>query len=196
MKILMLSGGLDSTYLLWHLLRSGERPHIHHIHLINDVEKMHIPQKDACDNILRYFKKYRLRYSESSFEFRRQRRIGVDNDIILMVAQKICQNTIGKNIEVLQGWIQYDLDREFVVERAKRETSKRLWEALVNSAWNHADISPQIKMPLIDLQVTKKSILAEMPAELAAMTWSCRKPLFNNKTYAPCGNCHACKERF
>jgi len=42
---------------------------------------------------------------------------------------------------------------------------------------------------------TKAEIAAMLPAELARLTWSCRRPVARPGGFRPCGACKACLAR-
>ena len=194
MKILMLSGGMDSTYLAWKMLSAKvEGIHLHHISMrtINTRWK----KEDECvEKIIKYFRSnsYHFIYSQSIFQFEGHDRVGFDSDTLLLVAQKLAQNAFEPNekVELILGWNPHDMQRPDIAERAERNVTGNIWKALVESAWNREHINTQIRFPLIDQGITKEIMFKELPQELIDMTWSCRR---DNET--PCGVCHACLER-
>jgi 7-cyano-7-deazaguanine synthase in queuosine biosynthesis len=44
-------------------------------------------------------------------------------------------------------------------------------------------------------ECTKAEIAALLPAELARLTWSCRRPVARAGGWTPCGTCKACLAR-
>jgi 7-cyano-7-deazaguanine synthase in queuosine biosynthesis len=51
--LLMLSGGLDSTGALWHLIENKKKIHIHHMNLKN-LEKRGLAESIAVKEILKF----------------------------------------------------------------------------------------------------------------------------------------------
>jgi 7-cyano-7-deazaguanine synthase in queuosine biosynthesis len=179
----MFSGGLDSTYLLWHYLTNTKHDvHAHHVHIEN-LEPNYKQEAAATEKIYAYCKnKYRdFRTSESRFEFKFPYP-GWDSDIISLVAARLAPNI--RADKIVMGWVKDDLERPVVVERAKREVTHKLWEALRNSC----DYPTPEKLDYPIIGKYKHQLLSELPKELADLTWSCRKA-----GPVPCGKCHACK---
>lgn len=194
MKILMFSGGIDSTYLAWKLmLDKTKNLHLHHVSIRNDSDKMWKQQDKAVKPILEYFKDqgFEFEYSESVFEFFGWIRVGFDSDILLLIAQKLAQNFGRSKIEVLLGWVPSDMRRSVIAERARRHVTSNIWEALIESATNRKVIDKTLHFPLIEENITKIKMIRDMPQELLDLTWSCRKPRNGN----PCGHCHACRDK-
>jgi 7-cyano-7-deazaguanine synthase in queuosine biosynthesis len=187
-KLVMLSGGLDSTYLSWKMMSEGEKPHLHHVHIING-ESVGRNQYKRIQPILSYFKKqnFIFRYTESKFENRKV--IGFDSDLLLLVAQKICWN-VKKPVQLVMGWNPFDMTRPAIASRAERNITSNLWNALIDST-NNKFIEREISFPLIEKNIYKEDMIREMPKELLDLTWSCRK----STNGVPCNKCHACIER-
>ena len=190
-KILMFSGGIDSTYLAWKLMSSGIFLNLHHVSIRNDSEKMWKPQYNAIFGIIKYFIEngMNFKYTQSEFHFFGWSQIGFDSDILLLAAQKVAQNFVGE-VEVILGWNPADMLRPRIADRAKRNVTANIWSALVQSAPNR-DMIADLKYPLIEWDKTKEEMIQEMPKDLLDMTWSCRRPVDGN----PCGRCHACKAK-
>lgn len=195
MKILMFSGGLDSTYLAWRLLNNNDDPdgvHIHYVSIRNSCEPLWKKEDEITIKIIRYFKEhnYNFQYSKSKFEFFNHASVGFDSDLILLVAQKLCINSYGKRIDVLLGWNPYDLTRPEIALRSENHITQNIWKALIKSTNKEHIINSELQFPLLDWNVTKDIMVKEMPKELSDLTWSCRQAID-----IPCGNCHACIER-
>ena len=191
----MFSGGLDSTYLAWRLLSSNDDPdgiHIHYVSIRNDCEQIWKKEDVITDQIINYFKscQFKFIYSKSKFEFFGQPSIGFDSDLILVVAQKLCMNAYGNQIDVLFGWNPYDLTRPEIARRSENHVTQNIWKALVESVGNKDRINKELQFPLLDWNITKDIMIKEMPTELSDLTWSCRQNI-----NSPCGQCHSCIER-
>jgi 7-cyano-7-deazaguanine synthase in queuosine biosynthesis len=187
----MFSGGMDSTYLAWKLLSEGiHNLHIHHVYIKNR-EKIGREQYKHVAPIISYLKNqdFKFEYSESAFEFPLNR-IGFDSDLLLLVAQKICQNMHGQ-VQLYMGWNPHDMKRRVIADRAKRHVTDNIWKALIESCNNRARIVKEIRYPLIEWNKYKFHMIQEMPKELLDLTWSCRSGIDGIE----CGKCHACKEK-
>jgi len=193
MKILMFSGGLDSTYLAWKLLKDKtEGVHIHYVSIRNDCEDIWKKEDVATEKIISYFRvhNFQFKYSKSKFEFFGHPQSGFDSDLLMVVAQKLALNSYGDKIDILLGWNPYDMTREVIIDRSNRHVTQNIWKALVESLENRQYINKELQFPLIEWGTTKDIILKEMPQELIDLTWSCRKA-----NDVPCGKCHSCIER-
>ena len=189
----MFSGGMDSTYLAWRLLKC-KTPylHLHHVSIRNKYG-LWKKQDEMVKPILSCFKKegFNFSYSESVFGFPDWSQVGFDSDLLLLIAQKLAQNFVGKKVELLMGWLPSDMERLVIADRAKRHVTSNIWKALIESAGNRQDIDNNIYFPLIEANISKSKIIQEMPKDLMDLTWSCRHPTKDGRT---CGWCHSCLE--
>jgi len=195
MKILMFSGGLDSTYLAWRLLTNNDDPdgvHLHYVSMRNDSERLWKKEDIATENIVSYFKKqnYKFIYSKSKFEFFGHVSCGWTSDILPVIAQKVALNSYGHKIDVLFGWTPYDLEQPAVRDREDRGVVQNIWKSVVQGLSNRQYVNEKIQFPLIEWNITKDIMFKEMPQDLIDLTWSCR-----NGGDTPCGQCHSCIER-
>ena len=188
----MFSGGMDSTYIAWKMMKNKiGKLHLHHASIRNDSDPLWKQQDRAVKLILDYFRKqgFEFGYSESIFEFFGWEQVGFDSDLLLLIGQKIAQNFDGK-VELFIGWNPYDMERLCIADRSCRNVTNNIWLSLVESARNRKHIDKNLHFPLIEDNLRKADIIEEMPKELLDLTWSCRK----SKTDTPCGSCHACIE--
>jgi len=195
MKVLMFSGGVDSTYLAWKLLTEKSDPegvHLHYVSIRNNCENIWKHEDVATKKIVEYFRKQKLKFefSTSIFEFFGFPCPGFDSDLLLVVAQKVCMNVYGHKISVLLGWTPHDIQRPEIMDRSERHVSQNIWHSLVQSMANRDRVNDELSFPLIDWNITKDIMIKEMPKELLDLTWSCRFGVDS-----PCGHCHSCNER-
>ncbi len=194
--LLMLSGGLDSTYMLYHYLtQTNLRVHAHHISIRYPHLQRWRAEDSAVTRIVAFCReRYRdVEYSESYFGFDFKQHVGWDSDLQLLVASKVVPNLNAERITVAIGWCVEDLERPEVAERAQRQVTPNLWRALHASISFRESINPELAMPLVGRGVTKVDILRQLPRELLDLCWSCRNPAIQaEKKPAPCGQCHAC----
>lgn len=195
--LLMLSGGIDSTYLLYHYLRDTEhRVHAHHISLRYPHLQRWRVEDPATERIVAWCRTHvrAFEYSTSRFDLDFSR-IGWDSDLQLLVAAKVALNLGPEPITVTLGWCADDLEIAAVRSRVEQGVTSGLWRSLCASVGSKANVSEEINMPLIERGLTKAEVIDELPDELLALTWSCRKPVFEAEDARPCGECHACVAR-
>lgn len=193
--LLMLSGGLDSTYLLHHYLtRTDMAVHAHHIAIRYPQQPRWRSEAAAVQGIVDYCRTHgrAFDYSESSFSLGLTGDVGWDSDLQLLVASKVVPSIQAERVTVALGWSLEDLQHPKVVERGKRQVTPNLWRALWASINNNAHVNPELAMPLLEQQVTKAKMLQVLPRELVRLCWSCRGRSFRDEVTQPCGSCHAC----
>lgn len=200
--LLMFSGGLDSTYLLYHLLKETKNPiHVHHISFRVKPEPRWEAEDDACRKIVEYCKKnYRdFDYSESKYEFMDfDKYLGKDTDIQLAIAVRVAPNIaidINKKVIITIGACFEDIKEQ----KKRNEINNKILKALLDGIDNKNiknKIYNDIYFPLIeDLKYSKIDMIKNMPYKLYKMTWSCRKPIKDkNGNFNKCGRCHSCKD--
>lgn len=186
LKIIPISGGLDSTYLLYHYLKyTNYTIHAHHIILKNEVEPRWEEEYTACKNIVKYCQKIReFTYTESTWDFPYH---CWDFEVVAFcagqIARKICREN--DKISLCAGIVLNDVERTSSgVTRTKR--FEGIWAASTITLGKKRSL--KFEAPLMCL--SKLDLLKRMPKELSNMCWSCRHPIDG----ATCGRCHACKE--
>ena len=195
----MFSGGIDSTYVLHQALtQTSLSIHVHHVHLINQVEPRWKYEYKAMSEILNVCLRHRqFSHSTSTFSHSPQHRIlGWDSDIQLLAASRVVpnlpRNTPTSKAWVVLGWTKDSLSREIVRDRVNRNVVPNLWKSLCDSlpGDSREAVSEQVLFPLLHL--TKAEIVRDLPSNLLKLTWSCRTPNIDK----PCGECHACRLKF
>jgi len=193
--LLMLSGGLDSTYLLHHYLtRTDLVVHAHHIAIQYPQQPRWRAEAAAVKRIVDHCRThYRaFEFSESAFSLGFTGDVGWDSDLQLLVASKVVPSIQAEYVTVALGWSMEDQRHPQVVERGRRQVTPNLWRALWASINNNARINPELAMPLLAQQLTKGKMLQTLPRELARLCWSCRGRSHHDMLKHPCGRCHAC----
>lgn len=195
--LVMLSGGVDSCYMLYYYLTQTDYAiHAHHISLRYPSEPRWEQEDIACRNIVEYCRSIRrFDYTQSRFDIGFKRYVGRDSDTQLMVAAKVAPNLKGE-VYVALGWEKSDFELEVNRQRAKNKVTENLWNALCDSIdyplGEH--ISRTILYPLMELDMDKGKMIAALPDELVKMTWSCRRPVKDtDDNIIPCGECKPCK---
>jgi 7-cyano-7-deazaguanine synthase in queuosine biosynthesis len=184
----MLSGGLDSTFMVHHLLTDPQYAeyelHVHHINLGN-IENRKLAEKIAVDNILSYFninnyKKFT--YSESTVEFEAYNN-GFMWDIeptSFMSGYIASRDTSITKVAI--GATSGELKNRDLV--SNRETADKIFSAYSTNANKIYPVS----------HLTKIQIYNIIPTELRNLTWSCRIPKYISDIPERCGDCKPCIE--
>jgi len=181
--LLMLSGGLDSVALLANLLQETEqRLYVHHLEIQN-FENRQRAENAALEQVLAYCRAhYRdFSYSTSQSEFLLGRGGGFDLTLVLFTAARV-HTALGQVVDVIYTG-HVSPTRAEIVEGS----------AVFNACYINKRHKPSWMWPLAHLR--KADIYAAIPRELAEMTWSCRRPIYREGDYLPCGACHACRSR-
>lgn len=192
----MLSGGIDSCYMLYYYLTQTDYAiHAHHISLRYPSEPRWREEDEASRKIVAFCQRIRpFDYSESRCDIGFKRYVGRDSDTQLLMAARVAPNLRG-NVHVAIGLQIDDAETELFQQRMKNNTVQKLWNALCESMdYPHGEqVSRELLMPIMEMNITKKEMMEAMPKELLDLTWSCRRPKYNedNKAY-PCGVCKAC----
>jgi 7-cyano-7-deazaguanine synthase in queuosine biosynthesis len=191
----MFSGGLDSTAMLVELLAHGEEPlRVHHIHMHN-AEGRAEAERRAVDAIVAWCRsRYRpFRYSESGLDFRGLEAIPIDYLSIAFVACQVAIDTPGCN-RIAVASLARDTDIE---NRSARQ--RRVFDEMYACYRARKLGEPAVEWLYPVYRKTKQELAQGLPAELLALTWSCRRPLAEpaaeGSRYRPCGACKACLAR-
>lgn len=186
LKIIPISGGLDSTYLLYHYLKDTDYIiHAHHIILKSKFEPRWEEELKACKNIVSYCQNIRyFDYTESTWEFPFH---CWDFEIVVFCCGQIARKITkpDTNISLTAGVVLEDTKRSSSgVSRIRR--FEHIWTAVTEPLKNRRSL--KLETPIMNL--SKKDLLENMPEELSEMCWSCR----HSDNGEPCGRCKACDE--
>ena len=180
----MYSGGLDSLGMIYKLLTDplykDYNLHIHHLHNKNK-EKRHYAEAITVDMALKELKNlgFTFTYSESE--------IGVpsygqffmfDTDSLNFFAGYIA--SVNPDIEKIAMGLNANDANQSLEERRIRANK------LLNAFTDAEKI-----FPVMDMR--KREILDILPESLKKMFWSCRTPVYEEKSVEPCGKCDTCK---
>jgi 7-cyano-7-deazaguanine synthase in queuosine biosynthesis len=184
--LLMFSGGLDSTGVLYKLLTEKDYEkfdiHVHHVNLKNR-ENRYRAENIAIGNIKKYFKTNNFRefeYSETTFEFPSfNNRYFYDVDIYNFIAGNLCRQM--PYIEyVAIGRIITDMINNLNI----RKTSDNIFSEYV-----------KLEKKIYPLNsFTKQQIVDFLPSDLTELTWSCRTPVYIKGIPTKCDTCMTCRE--
>jgi len=193
--LVMFSGGLDSTAMLLKLLAGpGEEMRtelrVHHIRMVNR-EGRDRAESRAVESIVSYCRaRYRpFRYSESALDFSGLEAVPIDYLSIAFVACQVAIDTPGCD-RIAVGALSTDTD---IVNRCARQ--RRVFDAMYECYRARKLGEPDVAWIYPVYECTKSQIAEMLPPELAALTWSCRRPVARGAGWAPCGACKACLAR-
>jgi len=187
----MFSGGLDSTAMLVKLLaQTQDELRVHHIRMANREGRAGAEQQ-AVERIVAYCRgHYRpFRYSESGLDFTALEAIPIDFVSIAYVACQVAIDTPGCD-RVAVATLARDTD---IVNRSLRQ--RRVFDAMYECYRARKLGEPSVEWIAPVYDMTKAQLAASLPAELLAMTWSCRRPVAAAGGWRPCGACKACLAR-
>lgn len=179
--LIMFSGGLDSTGVLWKYINESEELHVHHLYLVNK-ENRALAENKAVREIVEYTLKIRtFGFSESYHEYPCYNNNFIwDSDIFSFMAGSICLSM--KTLrQVAIGTTASDISPN-LSERIKR--ANKIFDAFGTEA--------QKVYPLCNMK--KKQVYEMLPEDLRNLTWSCRTPIYENEDMKKCGRCKTCRQ--
>lgn len=194
----MLSGGLDSTYAAYKMLRDTDKDVVVHLHHCEqrkgnagDQWRMETKQVPKIISWLRgHFPDRQIQVSTSKFEYRNVYWPGWDTThftiFSLDIAKSIYAKDIGAEIDIVLG-IEKNLTRDGLLTNRVNE-----YMAVFDVITERMMTKPKLIKPIVHM--TKKDIIADIPRDLRDLTWSCRSPQRAGTEYITCGRCHACQE--
>ena len=179
----MYSGGLDSLGMIYKLLTDPEykdyQLHIHHVHNRN-VENRDRAEAITVKAVLTELEQLGFKFDYSESEIASQpynKQFMFDTDSINFFAGYIC--SVNPNIVKIAMGMQANDSNLALEDRRKRA------DAIL------AAFTPVKKIyPVVDM--TKREIHDSLPVSLKNMFWSCRRPVYAEKSIAPCGKCDTC----
>ena len=190
--LVMLSGGIDSTYGLVRLLRESDDDIVaHHIHFIN-VERRHAAEALACRRIVDHLKRTErdFFFTESAINRSRFRSFGMD-----YVAAGFEAGIVSSSFSMDRG---YPIDRwtggtclEEELDNAGDDDVEQLQHTLnCVAAASHPAPPPRFfQLPII----AKRRQMEYMGPELVALCWTCRTPVWAQAGHpVECGRCKTC----
>lgn len=187
--LIMYSGGMDSTSLLWNILEhTDQEVHVHAIHLHNR-EGRHAAEAQAIHDTIKYIQENQrpFEFSSSTYSWMSKYPGGKDMSLALFQAGRVMAGT-GEVFNVIYTG-DYNMTKE--------ETAEAY--GVFNALMVNRRIKPIWATP-IDF-MTKVSVdrslnvYLSMPEELRELYWSCRKPVEGPSGRLTCGVCHACERQ-
>jgi 7-cyano-7-deazaguanine synthase in queuosine biosynthesis len=189
--LVMFSGGMDSSAMLLKLLtQSEDELRVHHISMANREMRARA-EGYAAERIIAYCRqRYRpFQYSESGLDFTGLQAIPIDYLSIAYVACQVAIDTPGCN-RIAVASLSRDTD---IVNRSARQ--RQVFEAMYACYRARKLGEPNVAWIYPVYECTKSQIAEMLPPELAALTWSCRRPVARGAGWTPCGACKACLAR-
>ena len=200
--IVLFSGGIDSTALLYRLLSRTEAVvHAHHVHLIN-VEGRFTCEKIAVERLVPYLRAHTraFEYSESTFASNALRYSGMDIITALYCGALAAQDDL-LNHRDSAGRPRYqykvavgDNAGTYQADSWPSPMAHMIFQAASLSHPRNTQYIPQLIQPIVHL--TKRQLIEELPPALLDLTWSCRRPRYlkDKDQYVECAECHSCEE--
>ena len=189
--LVMFSGGIDSTAVLWHVLHHPEEfgeAHVHHIHIKN-LEARWKAEAMAVKNILNYMRKHAptaFTFSQSTIEvphFGNNFMYDVEAMGFITGYMTSRDPSITK-VVIGATKTDFDLGVDSSVMRGKRAHNAYHPDEEDHSA--RVKVYPHKDMP-------KAEVYKTVPSEIAALTWSCRTPHYADGKPLECGRCKTCR---
>lgn len=191
--LLNFSGGVDSTYVLWHWLKSNPDKTllVHHCHW-QTISNRHDQESKAVADILKWMDDHGLtnyKYIETTVDIKQLGVRPIDHQIIAFLTGTLLLNPKYHSIKyILSATIKDEVDR---------------LGSILNAIWADGDaIRDNVKLTMFSDKKArpttvryiankyKHQLIKEMPKELFELTFYCRTP----DGFKACGKCHTCKQ--
>lgn len=178
-SLIQLSGGIDSTYVLWKWLKENPNEFcvVHHINFKGLSQDRVSEERMAVDRILKWLDSKGLNnyfYVENGFDYGNFTSSVYDVELCGFLAGVILYSPRWASVKnMIHSIYDYDSKREHKRKELMRITSQRDVESIY---------------PLKNKE--KWQVIMEMPEELLQLCWYCRNPKLENI----CGECHTCIE--
>jgi hypothetical protein len=189
----MFSGGLDSLGVLYLLLTdqryADHRIHVHHM-VLKNIENRALAEKQACSNIVSYFRDRDYRefdYSESLFDYSFMDRFFMfDSTVYGFMGANMMINdpTI---VMLASGRSKDDIVAD-ESDYSRINQGLDVYHAVLPQAVKYQ--RPYI-LPVAHL--TRQQIYEMLPVDLRLLAWSCRTPRYEGDVIHECGQCVSCK---
>ncbi|MEQ8443791.1 MAG: class I SAM-dependent methyltransferase [Alphaproteobacteria bacterium] len=189
--LVMLSGGIDSVYVLQRLLRESEDEIIaHHIHFIN-IEGRDRAEADACARIVEHLKKTvrPFVYTESAIDRRRFQGFGMDDMAVAFEVGVISTSFMIDRGFGIDRWTSGTCLEEELEYYGEQEVER--FEHVLNTAAASCYPNPAPRFFQLKI-IPKRDQMTYMGPELVDLCWTCRAPVWDGDTPRECGTCKTC----
>ena len=184
----MLSGGLDSVYSLYRMLKEvDDEILVHHVHLINP-ENRHIAEARSCELVMDYCRQEfgDIPYSESTVDHSMFNRFGYDMFIVAYIAGIITRDYAEKTGKQIARWICGNC-----LEEGHGNPERSVYMHRISAASSYPFNGP--RCDALEPYISKADQVGYLPKELAVGAWSCRNPVWTVQGPQECGQCHTCE---
>jgi len=179
----MYSGGLDSLGMIYKLLTDPAykdyKLHIHHVHNQN-VENRDRAEAVVVPMVLKELERlgFNFVYSESQIASQPYgQNFLYDSDTINFFAGYICN----ANLDIVNVAMGMQANDNNLALEERRKRADKILAAFTDVKKIY---------PVLDL--TKREIYDMLPESLRNMFWSCRRPVYTEKSIEPCKRCDTC----
>lgn len=184
-KIVLFSGGSDSTALLYKLLNeTTDKLHVHHIELNQSSSIRYLAEEKATREVLSWcrnnFPDRPFSYSESSIRF--YNATGPDHYIWALHGGMLV--AAGHGNVMYTGRIATDDSGLGSLNQIRAESIFKIVTGDPTAKW---------ELPIEHL--CKRDLIRNTPKELFELSWSCRTPILFEKQYKWCYHCIGCLRR-
>jgi len=191
--LVMLSGGVDSTYLLYKLLHQSDDNLIaHHINLINREGRTDA-EHHACLNIVHHLRTHQrdFLYTESLID---RNRLYTSLDILTVAFEAgiVAQSYLKEYGYPINRW-----STGLCLEESHDPLEKVKMQYMINAI--AAGSFPSHPPDYFQLKVIpKKKQINHMGQPLTSLCWTCRRPIRGKPRgqriqWLECGQCHTCQ---
>lgn len=203
-----LSGGLDSSWVLWHLLTTRKHPiAVFHLNLIN-VNQRQIPEEQAADNVVKWCEE-----NVRLVKWYKKATLDMGEIAGWMDGPVQAAPVIASMMDDLTCWTiatGRNIDEKREQDPNLENVSLLGFMAVATETWNHICVKcggngigragKELKFiePAVNANITKAGMEKQMPNALVEMTWSCHRPIKYTAgdtgavTYEPCKTCKSC----
>lgn len=200
-KIIMLSGGSESTALLFRELKEmgNNSLTVHHVSLVN-AEERHEAEAYAVRNIVTIARGYGdFIFTKSRFDYQdtlKNGYCGIDIHTIAFlsghIAKQISVAFATNDVEVLFGASKEEEDPQGFLESIRYKMMIEAFNTHFIEEINHGIEPPRIYFPYIFESIHDQ--FKFIPEEVKQYIMSCRYPVKIDHKFIRCGNCYTCKK--
>ena len=199
--LVVLSGGLDSTFALWKCLSTTEKDIVVlHVNLSNSGRRQHVEQiaAKAVYKWCRRNVRHASHYFEASLDMTATAGSNVYDLFLLAPIVGATLLSHGDIDEVVTG---FSTEERASARSADGTYNERVFQEILDIVWEEGCAAcPKgvtrhnrgIKYDPLAYEVRAVDALRELPAELVTLTWSCRRPTGEIGHQIRCGDCAPC----
>lgn len=185
--LLMLSGGIDSAWCLWQRVRAGLPTRTHHV-VLSDHEGRASVESAATRRVLAWLRTRGgadlITHTESRVDFGTVRWIPQNYYLWAYWSGVLMAAPSGRDLER----IVLPRHSDAFAGGPDSAGARRSDDAYRTTVELIAGRAPVLEYPMLHL--TKAEVVRDMPADLLARTWHCRRPARGR----PCHECPTCRQ--